>query len=66
MERNNKVEEEKKCDYPGCNEPATIQCGMIGCNHRVCEIHGNCAIEDTPDSAIEICWGCGGKGWGDD
>lgn len=55
----------RKCDYPGCNQPATITCGTIGCNHNVCDIHGNGGIETDSDHVVEICWGCDGKGWGD-
>lgn len=55
---------ERKCDYPGCNRHATIQCGAIGCNHKVCDIHGNGGVEDTPDHPpISICWQCDGKDW---
>ena len=58
---------EKHCEYPGCNRLATIRCAMLGCPHRVCSIHGNGAIDEGPDlPPIEgICWGCDGKGWGD-
>jgi hypothetical protein len=57
---------ERKCDYPGCSRPATITCGAIGCSHKVCDIHGNCGVEtDSDHPPIEVCWGCGGKCWGD-
>jgi hypothetical protein len=57
---------EQRCDYPGCTHVATIRCGSIGCLHRVCDIHGNGGEEDTPDHPpIELCWGCDGKGWGE-
>jgi hypothetical protein len=53
------------CDYPGCRQLATIRCGMLGCTHQVCSIHGNGGVEETPDHPpIEVCWGCDGKGWG--
>lgn len=56
---------DRLCDYPGCRQVATIRCGAIGCLHHVCEVHGNCGYEETPDHPpVEICWGCGGKGWG--
>lgn len=54
---------EATCDYPGCHEHASIHCGMLGCLHYVCEIHGNGGYEVTPDHIVEICWGCDGKGW---
>jgi hypothetical protein len=54
-----------QCDYPGCKETASIECGMLGCLHYVCEVHGNCSYEDTPDNIVEICWSCAGKGWGE-
>lgn len=52
------------CNYPGCREPATIHCHTIGCLNFVCETHGNCAVEVTPDESVAICWYCCGKGWG--
>lgn len=54
------------CDYPGCYEPATIACSMLSCTHNVCETHGNCAVELSPDESVPICWYCCGKGWGED
>lgn len=57
---------ERKCDYPGCQETASIECHIIGCMHHVCETHGNCSIEISPDEVVPICWFCCGKGWGDD
>jgi hypothetical protein len=54
------------CEYPECYEPATLACHMIGCNHRVCETHGNCIYELTSDHHVEICWLCCGKGWEED
>jgi len=54
------------CEYPGCYEPATIACCMIGCSHKVCETHGNCVVEVTPDEVVPICWYCCGKGWGEE
>ena len=56
----------KRCDYPGCTEPATIQCSMIGCLHKVCEIHGNGGIEESGEQFFPLCWGCDGKGWGEE
>jgi hypothetical protein len=53
----------KKCDYPGCQELATIRCCSIGCNHEVCETHGNGAMEVSPEEDAPICWECDGKGW---
>jgi len=53
------------CDYPGCYEPATITCSMIGCMHRVCETHGNGGMEEAGEQFFPLCWGCDGKGWGE-
>ncbi len=53
------------CEYPGCYEPASVACHMLGCNHKVCETHGNCVYEVTPDEVVPICWYCCGKGWGE-
>lgn len=55
-----------KCAYPGCYETAAITCCMIGCNHKVCETHGNCSYELSPDEDVPICWLCCGKGWGEE
>ncbi len=50
-----------QCYYPGCTEDATLECHTIGCDHRMCETHGNCLVELSPDEQVEICWHCCGK-----
>jgi len=56
---------EERCQYPGCREDATIRCGMYGCLHHVCAVHGNGGEEICPEEFVAICWRCDGKGWGD-
>jgi hypothetical protein len=58
--------DKERCQYPGCERHVSMRCGMIGCTHKVCDIHGNGGYDDCVDEPpVEICWGCAGMGWGD-
>ena len=61
--KNDRLIIERVCAYPGCAESASVECCMIGCMHHVCETHGNCLYEVSPDEVVPICWFCCGKGW---
>jgi hypothetical protein len=48
----------RKCYYPGCFETAKIECHMIGCGHKACEVHGNGVYEEHEGVQFSICWDC--------